>query len=235
MNKNDYALARRIYRFKTISKYMRKAKLLGYQDLKVVISFLNVRLLISLLLFGYFFIFFDLNYIVALLIMLIFYYGFSYYMFDYRIKKRAKNLEKDAIYFFEVLALSLEAGKSLIQGLRLTVSSVDSELSNEFANIIREIDYGKSFHDALTDLRLRMPSDIIQNVILNITEAYISGGDITSTLRKQVDYIQNKRVMDIKAVINQIPIKISVVSVFLFIPLVLLLILAPVILEYFVG
>lgn len=235
MNKNDYALARRIYRFQTISKYTKKTKLLGYKDLKVVFSFLNARLLISLLLFGYFFVTADLNYIVAPVITVLFYYGFSYYMFDYRIQKRAKDLEKEAIYFFEVLTLSLESGKSLVQGLKLTVSNVDSELSKEFASTIREMDYGKSFHDAFTDLRMRMPSDIIQNVILNITEAYSSGSNITSTLRKQVDYIQNKRVMDIKAVINKIPIKISVVSVFLFIPLILLLILAPVILEYFVG
>lgn len=231
MNKNDYALARRIYRFQTISKYKKKAEMLGYKDLKVVIRFLNSRLLISLLLFSYFFIFSDWNYMVAPVITITFYYAFPYYMFDYHIQKRAKSLEKDAIYFFEVLTLSLEAGKNLIQGLKLTVSSVDNELSKEFANTIREIDYGKGFHEALTDLRMRMPSDIIQNVILNLTEAYSSGGDITSTLRKQVDYIQNKRVMDIKAVINQIPIKVSVVSVFLFIPLVLLLILAPVILN----
>lgn len=233
MNKNNYTLARKIYLHKTISKYTKKARLLGYKDLKVVFSFLNARLLISLLLFVYFFITVDLNYVVAPIVTILFYVCFSYFVFDYRIDKRAKSLEKDAIYFFEVLTLTLESGKNLVQGLKLTIDNVDGELSKEFANTIREIDYGKSFHDAFTDLRMRMPSDIIQNVILNITEAYSSGGNITSTLRKQVDYIQNKRVMDIKAVINKIPIKISVVSVFLFIPLVLLLILAPVILEYF--
>jgi len=233
MNKKDYTLSRKIYLRQTISKYTKKARLLGYKDIKVVFSFLNARLLISLLLFGYFFIVSDLNYIVAPTIAILFYVGFGYYMFDYRIQKRAKDLEKDAIYFFEVLTLTLESGKSLVQGLKLTVTNVDSELSKEFASTIKEMDYGKSFHDAFTDLRVRIPSDIIQNVILNIIEAYSSGGDITSTLRKQVDYIQNKRVMDIKTVINKIPIKISVVSVFLFIPLVLLLILAPIILEYF--
>lgn len=235
MDRNNYILARKIYSVKTLSNYMNKAKMLGYKDLKVVISFLNARLLIEFLLVGYFLVFSSLNNIIALLVIVLLHYGFSYYMFDYRIERRAKNLEKDAIYFFEVLTLSLDAGKSLVQGLKLTVDNVDNELSNEFMASIREMDYGKSFHDSLTDLRMRMPSDIIQNVILNIMEAYESGVDITKTLRKQVDYIQNKRVMDIKAVINQMPIKISVVSVFLFIPLVLLLILAPVILEYFVG
>lgn len=233
MNKNDYTLSRKIYPYCTISKYIKKAKLLGYNDLKIVFSFLNARLLVSLLLFIFLFLIVDFNLVLAPIITILFYIGFGYYMFDYRIQKRARNLERDAIYFFEVLTLTLESGKSLVQGLKLTVANIDNELSKEFASTLREVDYGKSFHEALTDFRMRMPSDIIQNVILNIAEAYNSGGNITNTLRKQVSYIQNKRVMEIKSVINKIPIKISVVSVFLFIPLILLMILAPVILEYF--
>lgn len=236
MKRQEHLLARRLYRYSTISKYQKKARLLGYQDCDTfVFSFLNARLIISILLFGYFFITSDWNYIIAPLITILFYFVFSYYIFDYRIHKRARKLEKEAIYFFEILTLSLESGKTLIQGLRLTGANIDSELALEIKQTIKEIDYGKSFYEAFTDLRRRIPSDSIQNVILNLTEAYDSGGNITATLRRQVDFIQNKRVMDLKQQMNQIPIKISVVSVFLFIPLILLLILAPVILEYFIG
>ena len=38
----NYDLERKIYRYKTITKYQEKAKMLGYQDTsKVVFSFLN--------------------------------------------------------------------------------------------------------------------------------------------------------------------------------------------------
>lgn len=221
-----------IYRLKTIDKYKNKQKLLGYPTRNVSI-FLYNRLLISILLFLIILILSNFNIIITSIITIAFYNLFSYYSYDYQINKRAKNLEKDAIYFFEVLALSIETGKNLIESMKVTIKNIDNELSNEFKTTLKELEYGKSFHDSFTDLKNRIPSDNIQNVILNIIEAYTSGGDITSTLRKQIDFIQNKRVMDIKSKINQIPIKISVVSVFLFIPLILLIVLAPVILEYF--
>ena len=221
-----------IYRLKTIEKYNKKQKLLGYPDRSVSI-FLYTRLLLSIILFLIMMVITDFNILITGIIVVLFYYLFSYFSYDYQIEKRAKSLEKDAIYFFEILTLSIESGKNLVDAIKVTVNNVDSELANEFKKTLKELEYGKSFHDSFMDLKNRIPSDIIENVILNIIEAYVSGGDITTTLRKQVAFIQNKRIMDIKAKINQIPIKISVVSVFLFIPLVLLLILAPVILEYF--
>lgn len=229
-----HLLSRKIYRYQTITYYQRKAQLLGYQEVdKFVFSFLNARLGLSIALFYFSFLLWNHNFIVAILIAILFYYVFTYYLFDYRISKRARQLEKEAIYFFEVFALSLEAGKSLIQGLKLVISNIESELSKEIAKSVREIDYGKSLSEAFTDLRRRIPSNSIQNVLLNIVEAYTSGGNIVTTLRKQIDFIQKKRVTDLKTEMNKIPIKISIVSVFLFIPLILLLILAPVILEYF--
>ena len=159
----------------------------------------------------------------------------TYVVFDYRIKQREKELEHDAIYFFEVLEVTLASGKNLIESLKVTTNNIDSQLSKEFQKTLQEIEYGKSFHDAFSNLRKRIPSDAIQNVILNLMETYTSGGMIIDTLSKQISFIGNKRVMDLKKKMNEIPIKVSVVSVFLLIPLVLLLILSPVILEYLQG
>lgn len=229
-NKNEFIYY--IYRLKTIEKYNKKQKLLGYSD-RSVSTFLYSRLLLSFLLFLIMLVLTDFNILITIIMVALFYYLFSYFSYDYQIEQRAKSLEKDAIYFFEILALSIESGKNLIDSIKVTVNNIDSELSKEFKKTLKELEYGKGFHDSFMDLKNRIPSDIIENVILNIIEAYTSGGDVTTTLRKQIVFIQNKRVMDIKAKINQIPIKISVVSVFLFIPLILLLVLAPVILEYF--
>ena len=54
-----------------------------------------------------------------------------------------------------------------------------------------------------------------------------------SYLEKDIELLNNKRIYNIKTYINKLPIKISVISVFLLIPLMLLLILSPIILEYF--
>ena len=46
-----------------------------------------------------------------------------------------------------------------------------------------------------------------------------------------VHYLNNKLVLSVREQINKMPIKISVVSVLLFIPIILLIILSPLIIE----
>ena len=55
----------------------------------------------------------------------------------------------------------------------------------------------------------------------------------TEYVQKELDSLNEKRISDIKMYINKLPIKISVISVFLLIPLMLLIILSPVLIEYF--
>ena len=58
------------------------------------------------------------------------------------------------------------------------------------------------------------------------------GSSIISTMYNQIDYLREKRKMEIKAQMSKIPTKISVISVFFFIPLILLIILGPVLLSF---
>ena len=84
----------------------------------------------------------------------------------------------------------------------------------------------------LVDMEKYIPSDNINNIILYLTEADMSGNGVINNLYTQIDYIREKRKMEIKSEISKVPIKISVISVLFFIPLILLIILAPVILSY---
>jgi pilus assembly protein TadC len=49
----------------------------------------------------------------------------------------------------------------------------------------------------------------------------------------QLDFLRDKQIMEAKAKISKIPTKISILSVVFFVPLILILVLAPVIIEYF--
>ena len=48
----------------------------------------------------------------------------------------------------------------------------------------------------------------------------------------KIDYLREKRKMEVKAKIAKLPVKISVISVIFFVPLMLLIILGPIILSY---
>lgn len=225
----------KIYSKKAIRKIEEKLELLGDNYKYTVRMVLNYRLLIAILIFFLFIVFVEKSYLYAPLISILVYFGFTYLILDYPIKQRKLKLEHEAIFYFEILELTLESGRTLSQALEITSKNVDGELSNEFKKTLDEVKLGKSLIESLKAMKKRIPSDTINNTILNITESSIFGSNIIESLNNQLEYLRNKRLMEIKGRIAKLPTKISVISVVFFVPLLLLIILSPVILEFLLG
>ena len=203
------SIIKKIYQEKTINKVSDKVELLGIRYNYDVIDLLNKRLLLCLIIFIVLLIFNKNGYILAPLVTVLCYYGSEYFFLDYRIKKRIKKLDVEALFFFEVLALTLESGRNLKGALDMTCDNIDSELSEEFKKTLAEVRLGKSMSEALNDMKSRIPSDAINNVILNITQSTIFGNNIVESIYNQV--------------------------VVFFIPLMLLLILGPVLVNFLLS
>lgn len=226
------ALAHKLYPKETIDKYQKKINLLGYKDAYDAVIFLNVRVLTTILIFFVLLYVSSWGYIIAPLVSVIYFYTLPKLLIDKKIEERANRLDGDAMYFFEILTLSLETGRNLKTALEITSNSVESELSYEFRQTLREVRYGKSLNEALENLKLRIPSDTINNIILNISQSNIFGNSIIETMYNQIDYIRDKQILSAKAEISKIPLKVSTISVIFFIPLIMLLILSPLILQF---
>lgn len=192
--------------------------------------FLYTRIITSILVYILCLFTFNLGYIIAIICMLIWYNSFMLIL-NFKIKERSEKLESEALEFFEILTLSLESGKNIEGALESTTSSIDSELSKEFKQTLYEIKFGKDISTAFSDMRLRIPSDIINNIILNIVEANKFGNGVLSTMYDQIEYLREKRVLNIREKINKIPNKVSIISVLFIVPLILILILGPYLIE----
>lgn len=225
-------IATKIYRKKTIDKINDKVKLLGSNKRLDAVTFLNVRLLIIILVFILIFIFSKIGYINAPISAIILYYLIEYFLLDYQAKKRGKKLEKEALFFFEVFVLTLESGRNLRQALILTTENVESEISDEFKKTLAEVKLGKSLNEALETMKKRIPSDTINNTILNMVQSNTFGNNMIDSIYNQIEYLRNKQILDVKAEISKLPTKVSVISVLFFVPIMLLVILAPVIIQY---
>lgn len=223
---------KKIFSKRTIDKMDKKINLLGATSKYESITILSVRLITSILLFILIFSNFKHGYLLGIVFVIIYYYVFEYVVIDSKIKKREKKINSEAIYFFEVLTLSLQTGRNLAEAILITVNSVDGELSLEFKEALRETNFGKSLTESLTDMQRKIPSDSVNNIVLALTQANIYGSSIIATLNNQIDYLREKRKMEIKAQITKVPTKISIISVFFFIPLILLIILGPILLNY---
>ena len=228
---NKY-ISQKIYRKKTIEDISKKIKLLGVRAKMDVYTFLNIRLLGTIIVFLLLLFTSKIGFIIAPLLAFIYYRGLTYILIDRSIKERIVALESDAINFFEILTLSLETGRNLQEALMVTVDSNSGEITEEFKEALREVKYGKSLTEALEDMQNTIPTETVNIIILSLTQADLYGSSIIESLYTQIEYLRDKRRMEVKAEISKVPIKISIISVFFFIPLVLMIILAPVLLEY---
>lgn len=220
------------YRKKDVEDVNRKMLLLGENFKMSTSKFMAIRIMFCLLVFFASVYFIDIGYIVAPLITIAFYYVFTYFTLDYQIKMRGKKLDREALEFFEILTLTLEAGRNLEHSLEIAVFNVESELSSEFKKTLFEVKFGKSLIEALEDMKRRIPSETINNIILNITQTNVFGNSILETMYNQIDFLRDKQILEIKGQINKIPNKISIVSVLFMVPLILLLVLGPVVIGY---
>lgn len=233
--KEKKSFINRIYRAKDIEKIDAKINQFGVSKKFTTEYFMNFRLYSSLIVFVTLFIFMDYGALLAPIITVLWYILVGYFMIDKQLKKRERKLDGEAYYYFEVLTLALESGRNLENAIKMACKYIDSEISDEFKETIKQVNFGKSLTEALSLMSLRIPSLTINNIILNMEQSNLFGNSIIETMYNQLDFLKDKQIMDIKAQINKIPNKISIFSVLFFIPLILLIILGPVLIEFMIG
>lgn len=230
--KENKSFITRIYRKKSIKKMDDKINLFGVSKKFSTEYFMNFRLFTSVLLFIITFLFFNQGALFAPIITILWYLSVNYFMIDKPLKKRERKLDNEAYYYFEVLTLALESGRNLENAIKMACKYIDSEISLEFKETLKQVNFGKSLTESLSMMNTRIPSLTINNIILNMEQSNLFGNSIIDTMYNQLDFLKDKQIMEIKSQINKIPNKISIISVVFFIPLILLIILGPLLVSF---
>lgn len=229
----EQILTKRIIGKKEIDRIHKKVNLLGKGSGVNTINFINQRIITSIIVFILSLYIFKIGILLAPIITFIYYYLYEKILLDDKIIKRRKKLESESIHFFKVLTLSLETGRNLDEAIEITINNVKGLLPDEFKLAIKEVKYGKSLTESLEYMQKYIPSDAINNIILSFTQSNIYGSSIITSLNNQIDYLEEKKKLEVKAEISKLPIKISIISVLFFVPFVLLIFLSPALLSYF--
>ena len=220
-------IIRKIYTEKGITSVQNKIDMMGDKVKFDATTFMNLRLITTIIVFVLVMYNTKLGYVYAPAITILYYFLFEYILIEIPIKKRIIKLDREALFFFEILTLTLESGRNLENSLEVTVFNVKSELSNEFKKTLFEIKFGKTLLEALEGMKKRIPSETINNIILNITQTDVFGNSIMETMYNQIDFLRDKQILEIKGQINKIPNKVSIISVVFIIPIILIMILGP--------
>ena len=125
--RNDNFL-RNFYSKKILNRIDEKINLLGVSSNYSTLMFLNIRLITMIILAILIFVSFEYGYIYSLIFAVIYYFLFEKMFLDNKIKKRTKKLNSEAIYFFEVLTLSLQTGRNLNEAISVEVAKTVNPL-----------------------------------------------------------------------------------------------------------
>lgn len=150
------------------------------------------------------------------------------------VQKRHMEILKALPNLLDLLTLSVEAGKDFLSALRDILAKRKSDaLSEEFTRALHEIQLGKKRQVALREMGERVRQPELVSVVGSIVQADEMGVSIGQLLKIQSDQLRMKRFSLAEKLANETPVKILFPVVVFIFPAVLILLLAPIMMQAF--
>lgn len=151
-------------------------------------------------------------------------------------KKRYVEVVVDLPFFIDLMALSTEAGLDFMGSLQRIVDKADkSTLADEFNLVLKDIKLGSSRRVALTALADRLDIPEITSVVAVVRDADETGASIAQVLKDQSVQMRLERFVRAEKAGAQASQAMLLPLMFLILPAVMIMVFAPVILQFFYG
>ncbi len=146
--------------------------------------------------------------------------------------ERARGITRSLPDFLDLLTLSVEAGLGFEVALRRVAERYPDPLGQGMRQALRQIELGYSRADALEGLVERSPSLDMVNFVAAVNLAERLGTPLAQTLRIQAELLRTRRRQRAQATAQTAPVRVIPALVFFFLPALLLIYLAPPILNF---
>jgi tight adherence protein C len=148
------------------------------------------------------------------------------------IQKRSETIAQALPDAVEMLTMCVEAGLSFQQSLQKVSINQNTVISNEFARVMSEIQIGEPRVVALTNMGQRLNHKDVQKFVSAMSQVDRLGIPISSVLREQVQELRSQSRMRAREKAGKVPVKILGPVMACFMPCTLIVVLAPVILQF---
>ena len=127
---------------------------------------------------------------------------------DSKARARQAEIARDLPEALDLLALTVEAGLGLEQGLQLLVENLTGPLREEINRLLRETGLGVSRREALKGLRERTDVPDLSTLVVALIQAGEMGTTIAQVLKVQAEQVRLRRRQRAKEKAAQTPVKI---------------------------
>jgi tight adherence protein C len=155
-----------------------------------------------------------------------------YLILQYRIRRREREVEKTLPDFLDMLTFTVEAGLGFVPALQRVSKGVSGVLGEELQRVLVRFDLGFPRQEALLELTQRIPSSDVEHFVEAILISERLGTSLARTLRVQANLLRLRRRQRAEVKAQTAPIRIIPALVFFFLPGLLLIYLAPPIINF---
>ncbi len=155
-----------------------------------------------------------------------------YLFLEWRIRERERAIARELPDFLDILTFTVEAGLGFVPALRRVCDGYSSLLGQELSRVLVRMELGFSKRQALEELKIRLPSSDVEHFVEAIILSEQLGTSLARTLRVQANLLRTRRRQRAEAKAQTAPIRIIPALVFFFLPSLLLVYLAPPIINF---
>jgi len=160
--------------------------------------------------------------------------GFTgpYCILQRRVRVRRRMIKRALPDFLDMLTFTAEAGLGLVPALKRVTAGFEGPLRDELELVLLQIDLGCSQRVALQELVRRVPTNDVEHLVEAILLAKRLGTSLARTVRIQANLLRMHRRQRAERQAQTAPIRIIPALVFFFLPSLLLIYLAPPIINF---
>jgi tight adherence protein C len=145
-----------------------------------------------------------------------------------KIRERKEELSLNLPDLLDMLSVCVTAGLSFDQGLKRICEDWPTALTDEFRQVLKEMEMGVSRADALRNLKDRVDVDSLSSFIAVMIQSESTGMSYSDVLQNQALQLRVLRQLRAKEKANSLPAKVIVPIVLFIFPALLAVIVGPV-------
>jgi len=138
-------------------------------------------------------------------------------------RQRVKAVHRALPYVLDLLTLSLGAGMSFMQALSRVVKDRPrgDQMGEELGYVLHEVAMGTTRREALLNLRARLASPYVGELVAAIVQSEQMGAPLSRTLAVQADAIRLRRSQKAETLAGQAPVKMMLPMLFILMAVIL--------------
>ena len=125
------------------------------------------------------------------------FYSVLVHIVDIRIRKYAREIDREVLFAGRFLLVKLNAGRPLVLAL-MEASKSYGVANKHFKEIVHDIDIGTPLEEAIAKATRYTPSERFRHILFQINNALRIGVDVTATLEAVLDEIAEEQLLEIQ-------------------------------------